>query len=103
MGAKKQHLEDKFLPSYLKEIIDSPSVTVSLLDAALWVGDFLAPLPASYRGQWNECVLTLLQLVNCHLIRRVRVFFPNAHLDVEVYGCFRKWWYPHFTPQNEHL
>lgn len=36
-GGTFQHLEGSSLPSYLKEIIDSTSVTVSLLDAALWL------------------------------------------------------------------
>ena len=50
------------------------------------VGDFLAPLPASYRGQWNQFVLTLLQLVNCHLIRRVRGFFQTPILMLRYMG-----------------
>ena len=29
------------------------------------------------------------------------VFFSGWLLDK--YGCFRKWWYPHVTPQNDHF
>ena len=30
---------------------------------------------------------------------------PRGEEDwhVERYGCFLKWWYPHFTPQNDHF
>ena len=27
-------------------------------------------------------------------------FYLYIHL---IYGCFLKWWYPHFTPQNDHF
>ena len=85
-GQKNSTWKTSFCHLISKKIIDSPSVTVSLLDATLWVGNFLAPLPASYRGQWNEFVLTLLQLVNCHLIRRVRVFFQTPILMLRYMG-----------------
>ena len=28
---------------------------------------------------------------------------PRIILPILLYGCFLKWWYPHFTSQNDHF
>ena len=56
-----------------------------------WSHDGLVQMISPFPGVW--CILrwTMLILLGC--IRSKR----------NTYGCFLKWWYPHFTPQNDHF
>ena len=36
----------------------------------------------------------------CELLNEVPLTLLKKNRGVCIYGCFLKWWYPHFTPQN---
>jgi len=105
LGAKKKHhgKKDRAIWKSQKDLLAQHSSDTEIVV-------FLDPTPPR-NNQWytwwffTTCLKSMARRIASYNPSQeiIELKPPRIILPILLYGCFLKWWYPHFTPQNGHF